>query len=64
LLVAVDAHRRLGATPWVALSLHALAGVLRARGDGDRAVSPADEADRLGRSLGLRPLGGVLPWEG
>jgi hypothetical protein len=63
LVMAVESHRRLGAEPWVALSQHALAGVLRAGGAADRAAAPAAEAARTAASLGLRPLTGPLPWE-
>ena len=66
LLAAIDAHRRLGAVPWVALSRHAYAGVLRARaapGDGERAGRLAGEARLAAESLGMRPLGGPLAFE-
>jgi DNA-binding SARP family transcriptional activator len=66
LLASVEDHRRLGAAPWLALSRHSLAGLLRARGrpaDRDRAQALAAEADRAGRALGMRPLGGRLPYE-
>ena len=66
LLAAIDAHRRLGAVPWVALSRHAYAGVLRARaapGDRERAGRLAGEARLAAESLGMRPLGGPLAFE-
>ena len=63
LVTAVESHRRLGAEPWVALSQHALAGVLRVRGVRDRAEVVAAEARAIGSALGLRPLGGPLPFE-
>jgi ATP/maltotriose-dependent transcriptional regulator MalT len=63
LVTAVESHRRLGAEPWVALSQHALAGVLRVRGARDRAEVMAAEARAIGGALGLRPLGGPLPFE-
>jgi len=63
LVTAVESHRRLGAEPWLALSQHALAGVLRARGVRDRAEVVAAEARAIGSALGLRPLGGPLPFE-
>jgi ATP/maltotriose-dependent transcriptional regulator MalT len=63
LVAAVESHRRLGAEPWVALSQHALAGVLRARGEPDRAEAAVAEARGIGGALGLRPLGGPLPFE-
>ncbi len=63
---ALTAHRRLGAVPWVALTQHAAAGVLRARGgpgDLDRARKLAGTAGGTAAALGLRPLGGPLPFE-
>jgi hypothetical protein len=63
LVASVGSHRALGAEPWVALSQHALAGVLRARGVPDRAAAAAEEARVIGAMLGLRPLGGPLPFE-
>ena len=63
LVAAVGSHRRLGAEPWVALSQHALAGVLRARGARDRADAAVAEARAISAALGLRPLGGPLPFE-
>jgi DNA-binding SARP family transcriptional activator len=63
LVAAVESHRRLGAEPWVALSQHALAGVLRVRGARDRAEVVAAAARALGTALGLRPLGGPLLFE-
>jgi hypothetical protein len=54
---AVAAHQRLGARPWVALSQHALAGVLRRRGrpgDHGEADAAATAASQAAAALGVR----------
>jgi hypothetical protein len=57
LRVAIAAHQRLGARPWVALSQDAYAGVLRRRdlpGDRDQADAAEAAARRAGADLGMR----------